>query len=111
MMKKFAVLFLIFLCLFFNTIGLKAAFAVATTLKEGIYNLSDIDVSPSNAYTIKNVSKTDSVRVLIFDEYQKDMQTVKLEPDSIENDAITIRPNYIIVVAGNGEVTITPKSS
>ena len=57
-MKKFAILYLIFLCLFFNTIGLKVAFAVAATLKEGIYNLSDIDVSSSNTYTIKNVSNT-----------------------------------------------------
>jgi hypothetical protein len=91
--------------------GLKPAFAVAATFKEGIYTSADLDVSPSNNYTIKNVSKTDSVRILIFDEYQKDMQTVKLEPDSIENDDIMIQPNDIIVIAGNGEVIITPKSS
>ena len=109
MMKKFTILLLIFLCILFNIIGLIPAFAVAANFKEGIYTFADLDVSPSNAYTIKNVSPKDSVRILIFDEYNKYMQTIKLEPDSIEKDAITIQPNYIIVVAGNGEVTITPK--
>ena len=38
------------------------------------------------------------------------IQTIKLEPDSIKINTITIQPNYIFVVAGDGEVTITPKS-
>jgi len=111
MMKKITILLLIFLCLLFDIIGLKPAFAVATTFKEGMYTFADLDVSPGNAYTIKNVSLKDSVRILIYDEDHKDMQTIKLEPNSIEINAITIQPNYIIVVAGNGEVTIAPKSS
>ena len=110
MMKKVTILLLIFLCLFLNIIGLNPVFAVDTTFKEGIYTLADINVSPDNAYTIKNVSKTNRVRVLIYDENHKDIQTIKLEPDSIEKDAITIQPNYVIIVAGYGEVTITPKS-
>ena len=109
-MKKCTILFLIFLCLFFNVIGLKVAFAVDATFKEGIYTVANFDASPSNAYIIKNVSKTNSIRILIFDQYNNDIQTIKLEPVSIENDVITIRPNYIIVLVGNGEVMITPKS-
>ena len=110
MMKKCTILFLIFLCLFFNVIGLKVAFAVDATFKEGIYTVANFDASPSNAYIIKNVSKTNGVRVIIYDEDHKDMQTIKLQPDSTEVDVITIQPNYIIVVVGYGEVNITPKS-
>jgi len=110
MMKKFTILLLMLLCLFFNIIGLNPAFAVAATFKEGIYTHADIDASPGNAYIIKNVSKTNGVRVIIYDEDHKDMQTIKLQPDSTEVDVITIQPNYIIVVVGYGEVNITPKS-
>ena len=42
MMKKFTILLLIFLCLSFNIIGLKPAFAVDATFKEGIYTFSDL---------------------------------------------------------------------
>lgn len=107
-MKKVTILLLIFLCLLFNTIRLKPVFAVTTNFKEGIYNFTDFDVSSGNTYTIKNVSTKDRVRILIYDEDNKDIQSIKLEPDSMEVNSI-IQPNYIIVVVGNGEVTITPK--
>jgi hypothetical protein len=109
-MKKFIILFLIFLCLFFNIIGLNPTFAVAATFKEGIYTIADFNASPGKVYTIKNVSKTNSVRVFIYDEDYMEMQNMKLEPDSTEIDTIPIQANYILIIAGDGEVTITPKS-
>jgi hypothetical protein len=37
------------------------------------------------------------------------MQFIKLEPDSIEKDTIPLQANYIVIVVGNGEITIAPK--
>lgn len=110
-MKKFTILFLIFLCLFSNIIGLKPAFSVFPTFKQGIYNLSDFKISAGNIYTVSNISKTNSVRVIIFNKNYIPIQDVKLEPNSLNIDTVPMTSEYILVVTGNGEVTITPKSS
>ncbi|MVX64977.1 hypothetical protein GKZ28_14890 [Clostridium chromiireducens] len=110
-MKKFIILFLIFLCLFSNIIGIKPAFSITTTFKEGIYNLSDFEISPGNIYNVSNISKTNSVRVFIFDKIYIPIQDIKLEPNSPNIDTVPMKSEYIFVVTGGGEVTITPKSS
>ncbi len=109
-MKKFIALFSIFLCLSFNIIELKPTFAVATTFKEGIYTLADFNGSPDNAYTIKNVSKTNGVSVFIYNKDYANMQIIKLEPDSKKIDTIPMQTDYMLIVVGYGEITITPKS-
>lgn len=109
-MKKLTILFLIVLYLFFNTIGLKPAFSISPTFKQGIYNLSDFKISSGNIYTISNSSKTNSVRVMIFNKNYIPIQDVKLEPNSSNIDTIPMTSEYIFVVTGSGEVTITPKS-
>ena len=109
-MKRFTILFLIFLCLSFNIIGLKPAFAVSATFKQGIYKLSDFNISPGNIYNVSNISKTNSVRVFIFDKDYIPIQDVKLNPYSLNIDTVPMTSEYILVVTGGGEVTITPKS-
>ena len=54
-MKKYTVLFLIFLVIAFNIIGLKTTFAVSNTFKEGIYTINDLKPSKDGIYTIKNI--------------------------------------------------------
>jgi hypothetical protein len=54
-MKKFTILFLIFLCLSFNIIGLTPAAAVPDTFKQGIYTSADLKVAPGNVYSITNI--------------------------------------------------------
>ena len=110
MMKKFTILFLIFLCLTFNIIGFKSAFAVSPTFKQGIYKLSDFNISPGNIYNVSNISKTNSVQVFIFDKDYIPIQNIKLDPYSLNVDTVPMTPEYILVVIGGGEVTITPKS-
>lgn len=109
-MKKFTILFLIFLCLFSNIIGLKPAFSVSNTFKQGIYNLSDFKISSGNIYIVSNISKTNSVRVIIFNKNYIPIQDVKLDPNSLNIDTVPMMPEYILVVTGGGEVTIIPKS-
>ncbi|GAA0077033.1 hypothetical protein UT300005_14110 [Clostridium sp. CTA-5] len=110
-MKKFTILFLIFLCLFSNTIGLKPAFSVSNTFKQGIYNLSDFEIASGNIYTVSNISKTNSVRVMIFNKNYIPIQDLQLEPNSSNVDTVPMTSEYTFVVTGGGEVTITPKSA
>jgi hypothetical protein len=109
-MKKFTISFFIFLCLFFNIIELIPVFAVSATFKQGIYNLSDFNISSGNIYSVSNISKTDSVRVFIFDKDYIPIQDIKLNPYSLNIDTVPMTSEYIFVVTGGGEVTITPKS-
>ena len=109
-MKKFTILFLIFLCLSFNIIGLKPVFSISATFKQGIYKLSEFNISSGNIYVVSNISKSNSVRVFIFDKNYIPIQDIKLNPNSLNIDTVPMMPEYIFVVTGGGEVTITPKS-
>ncbi len=103
-MKKFTIsLILIFLS--FNIFLSISAFAV-TNFKEGIYQLSDFNISPNNRYSIQNISPSQSVYVLLFDENQLQIQSIRLKPNSESYSLLPLQPNYRIVVVGNGEVII-----
>lgn len=110
-MKKFVILFLVFFSLSFNIIGLKPTFAVPNTFKQGIYKLSDFNISPGNIYNVSNVSKAHSVHVFIFDKDYIPVQNIKLDINSLNVDTVPMEPDYLFVVTGKGEVTITPKPS
>lgn len=109
-MKKCTVLFLIFFVISFNIIGLKTTFATANTFKEGIYTISDLKPSKDGIYTVKNISKNNNIRLLVFDEDHAIIQSTKIEANSEKTDIVPILPNYIIVVAGDGELVIDSKS-
>ena len=109
-MKKFTILFLIFLCFLFNIIGLTPAAAVSDTFKEGIYSSADLKVSPDNVYSITNISKNNNMHVFIFNQNELTVQNEQLLPGSSKQDTIPILPGYTIAVLGKGEVTIVPKT-
>lgn len=69
-MKKNIATTLILVCLFFNSLALIPTFAV-TTFKEGVYQLSNLNVTPKNRYTIQNISPNNSVYIALFDEDQR----------------------------------------
>ncbi|WP_297426087.1 hypothetical protein [Clostridium sp.] len=104
-MKKLTVL-LILISLLFNVITITSAFAV-TNFKEGIYQLSNFNISQSTNYVIQNISTNNNVFMIIFDENQHELQSIHLSPKSIKYNLIPLMPNYRIVIVGNGEVTIT----
>lgn len=109
-MKKCTVLLLIFFVISFNIIGLKTTFATANAFKEGIYTINNIKPSKDGIYTVKNISKNNNIRLLVFNEDNAIMQSTKIEANSEKTDIVPILPNYIIVVAGDGELEIEPKS-
>lgn len=110
-MKKFSILFLVFLCLSFNIIGLNQAFAAPKTYKQGIYELTNFNFSADDTYVISNIAKTDSTQVIIFDKNYIPLQTIKLDENTLNLDAtIPMKSEYLMVVIGKGEVTITTKN-
>lgn len=104
-MKKFTIILLFLICLFLNVFKATLAFA-STSFKEGIYQLSDFNISQGSNYTIQNTSLNDSIYMILFDENQRQLQAINLSPKSINYTLIPLESNYRIVIIGNGEVTI-----
>ena len=104
-MKKFTIILLIFICLFLNVFKVTPAFAI-NSFKEGIYQLSDFNISPGNKYTIQNTSPNDSIYMILFDANQRQLQAINLPPKSINYNLVPLEPDYRIVIIGNGQVTI-----
>ena len=104
-MKKYTVLFLILICLSFNILVATPTFAVIN-FKEGIYQLSDFNILSNNRYTIKNISTSNSVYVILFDDNQRQLQSMTLSPKSEKYTLLDLKPNYRIAIIGKGEVTI-----
>lgn len=104
-MKKNIAATLILVCLFFNSLALIPAFAT-NTFKEGVYQLSNLNVTPKNRYTIQNVSPDNSAYVALFDEDQRQIQSIHLSPKSENYSLIPLEPSYRIVIIGKGEIII-----
>ena len=77
-MKKITMSFLILICLSFNMINATPVFA-ANVFKEGVYKAADFNFSPNDAYNVQNVSPDHSVYVLLFDENQLRLQSIRLD--------------------------------
>ena len=105
-MKKFTIILLILICLFLNIFKVIPAFA-STSFKEGIYQLSNFNISQGNNYTIQNTSPNESIYMILFDENQRQLQAINLYPRSINYTLLPLQPSYRIVILGDGEVTIT----
>ena len=104
-MKKFNMLFLLLICLSFTISNVSPAFA-ANVFKEGVYKLSDFNLSKDNIYNIQNTSVNSGVFVAIFDENQVVLQTIKLDPKSEKYNLLPLNPTDRIMIIGDGDVFI-----
>ncbi|NRT77887.1 hypothetical protein [Clostridium beijerinckii] len=109
-MKRFSVLFLIFLSLTFTIIGLKPVFSISTTniYKQGIYTLSDFNTAKDGVYSVSNVSATENMSIIITDKEQNILQSIRLKTNSEKHNTIPIDPNDTIILLGKGAVYINP---
>jgi hypothetical protein len=105
-MKKFTILFLILLCLSFSMIII-APLAQTSNIKEGLYTASDFNLKPDNNYLIQNLASNDSVFVLVFNENNVVQQSLRLNPKSPKFNLFPTKPDYKILIVGNGDVSIS----
>jgi hypothetical protein len=104
-MEKFFKAKLILICLLLSSFVLIPTFAV-TTFKEGVYQLSNLNITSKNRYTIQNISPDNSAYIALFDEEQRQIQSIHLPPKSENYSLIPLEPSYRIVIIGQGEVII-----
>ncbi|MCE5221334.1 MAG: hypothetical protein LLF98_08765 [Clostridium sp.] len=104
-MKKFTMSLLILICLSFNILQVTSANS-SNVFKEGIYNISDFNLSSDNLYTVQNVSDKNDLYILIFDENKIGLQYIRLTTKSQKYNMVPLKPTYKLVVLGEGEAFI-----
>ncbi len=104
-MKKFTVIFLILIALVLSTFTSTRVFA-ENIFKEGVYKATDFNISPNESYVVQNVSANDSVFLTLYDENQLIIQSIRLQPKSAKYNLIPLKPEYRIVIVGNGQIFI-----
>lgn len=105
-MKKIVIVFLISVCLLFNVS--KMTYAVtANIFKEGVYKVSDFNLSTSSMYNVQNTSQNNSVFVIVFDGNQLQLQTIRLQPNSDKYNLIPLEKDYRLIIIGDGQVYIS----
>ena len=111
-MKRFIGIFLISLYLTFNVTRLKPALAISGNLfSQGIYKSSDLNISKSDIFTIQNVSTEKRMYLYILDENQVIVESIRLLPNIQKFDTVPLKPNYVILIVGEGQVYLTSKKS
>lgn len=108
-MRKFTILFIVSLFLSFNVFTI-ASLAETNILKEGLYIVNNLKFSPNEIYTIENDSFSDRVQVIIFDENQTIIQSLRLRPQAPKYELQPLQPDYRIAIIGDGEVVISKKA-
>ena len=108
-MKKSIAVFMILIGLISTTFISIPAF-IKNIFKEGVYKSSDFNFSENETYFVQNVSSDNSVFLTIYDENQLIIQSIRLQPNSNRYDLIPLKPDYRIVIVGNGEIFIDPRA-
>lgn len=107
-MKKFIVVFSIFLFLFLN---ITPVTTMATTSRpsfsEGFYTLKDLKLQENVNYTVKNTSPNFEIFMIIFDSQGRIRQSVRLEPNSPQHTLLPIRNDNKIVIIGQGNLVFS----
>jgi len=86
-----------------------AALMRKNVFTEGIYKTADFISSTSNLYSVRNTSDKHYVYILIFDQKQVILQSILLAPGSLKFNLVPLKPEYKVVVVGDGEVYIAPE--
>jgi len=104
-MKKFTAILLILITLGLSTFASTRVFA-ENIFREGVYKATDFNISPNESYLVQNVSSNDSVFLTLYDENQLILQSIRLQPKSAKYNLIPLKPEYRIVIVGNGQIFI-----
>ncbi|GAA0765244.1 hypothetical protein GCM10008908_01500 [Clostridium subterminale] len=104
-MKKFTAILLISITLVLSTFASTRVFA-ENVFTEGVYKATDFNLSPNETYVVQNISPDSSVFLTLYDENQLIIQSIRLEPKSAKYNLIPLKPDYRIVIVGNGQIFI-----
>lgn len=100
-MKKFIAI--IFISLFLNFNIVKANPQISSNiLKEGVYNVNNITNTLGNIKNVQNISNDSSIYLILLDENETVLQTIKMKPESQKYTLNDLESNYKLILIGDG---------
>lgn len=81
--------------------------AAQKVVNQGFYKAADLNLLPNTTHTIQNNSFSDRALIIILDSNQIIRQVIRLTPQSDKYKLIPLEENYTVIIAGDGEVSIT----
>lgn len=109
-MKKFIIIFSIFLFVSFNLNVIPISAQPPQTFSQGIYKINDLKLISNVEYTVQNVSSVESF-LIIFDSSKRIEQSIRLEGNSIKYVLKPMKEDYSIIIFGDGQLTLTPTNT
>lgn len=102
-MKKFILIFSIFLFLSFNmnTITSLANIPEEKVFSQGFYNMKDLGLSENIPYSIQNISSSSGGLLIIVNDNEIIQQVIRVSPQSPKYALIPLSSNYKFIVYGN----------
>ncbi|EKQ52805.1 MULTISPECIES: hypothetical protein [unclassified Clostridium] len=107
-MKKFIFVLSLFLCFSFTN-NATYCIGINNIIKQGMYTIYDLNLSPDIDYTVQNNSFNERAFVAIFDSKPSLIQFFRLTAQSRKYDLATLKDGYTILILGNGEVIFSKK--
>ena len=74
-------------------------------VKQGIYTISQLNLSPDADYVVQNNSFSERALVIIYDSKPNSIQFVRLIPQSKKYSLKPLQNDYTILVLGSESVT------
>ena len=102
-MKKFAIIFSIFLFLSFS-MNIVTTVAEPKSFSQGIYNVKDSGFLVNTTYNIQNTSPNDKAILMVIDGNQQIQELIRLEPNSPKYYLKPLDYDFLVVIIGNGQV-------
>lgn len=107
-MKKFIIIFSIFLFLSFNanTISVFSQ-PEAKSFTQGLYKVKDIGLVTGSSYNVRNISSAGRVVLIIFDGHEMIQQIIRLEASSPNYYIKPLDFDSTIVIVGQGTIAFS----
>lgn len=100
-MKRFISAFLFFLCLIF-TISTISYADIPKAVKQGIYTINTLNLSPDTDYAVQNNSFDERILLVIYDSKPNLIQIIRLTPQSKKYNLKPLKNDYTILILGKG---------
>ncbi|MBS6500382.1 MAG: hypothetical protein KH415_01870 [Clostridium sp.] len=105
-MKKFIAI--IFISLFLNFNIVKANPQISSNiLKEGVYNVNNITNTLGTVQNVQNVSNYSSIYLILLDQNETVLQTIKMKPQSETYVLNDFGKDYKLILIGDGEAFLS----
>lgn len=105
-MKKFILIFSIFLFLSFNvnTIAAVANVPEQKIFSQGFYNMKQLGLSENIPYSIQNISSSSGGLLIIVTDNQVIQQLIRISPQSSKYPLLPLLNNYKFIIYGDVEL-------